>query len=70
MSNAKSLFHRLSQARRWIVLQFVLTPALVLAGIAWTRLPDKHLWQVALDLLSPQTSFTRRPSLPATTAAA
>jgi hypothetical protein len=53
MSNAKSLFHRLSQARRWIVLQFVLTPALVLAGIAWTRLPDKHLWQVALDLLIP-----------------
>jgi hypothetical protein len=53
MSNAKSLFHRLSHARRWIVLQFVVTPLIILAGIAWTRLPDKHLWQVALDLLIP-----------------
>jgi len=53
VSNIKSLFHRLSHARRWIVLQFVLTPALILAGIGWTRLPDKHLWQVALDLLLP-----------------
>ena len=53
MSNFKSLFHRLAHARRWIVLQFVLTPALILAGIAWTRLSDKHLWQVALDLLLP-----------------
>lgn len=53
MSNVQSLFHRLSHARRWVVLQFVLTPALILAGIGWTRLPDKHLWQVALDLLLP-----------------
>ena len=53
MSNFKSLFHRLANARRWVVLQFVLTPVLILAGIAWTRLPDKHLWQVALDLLLP-----------------
>jgi hypothetical protein len=53
VSNFKSLFHRLANARRWVVLQFVLTPVLILAGIAWTRLPDKHLWQVALDLLLP-----------------
>ncbi len=53
MTHAKSFFHRLSHARRWIVLQFVLTAALILAGIGWTRLPDKHLWQVALDLLVP-----------------
>jgi hypothetical protein len=53
VSNFKSLFQRLAHARRWIVLQFVLTPVLILAGIAWTRLPDKHLWQVALDLLLP-----------------
>ena len=31
----------------------MLTPAIILAGIGWTRLPDKHLWQVALDLLLP-----------------
>jgi hypothetical protein len=53
MTNAATLFNRLSHARLWIVLQFVLTAALILAGIGWTRLPDKHLWQVALDLLIP-----------------
>lgn len=53
MSNVKSLFQHLANGRRWIVLQFVLTPALILVGIAWTRLPDKHRWQVALDLLLP-----------------
>jgi hypothetical protein len=26
---------------------------LVLAGLAWTRLPDKHAWQVLLSLLMP-----------------
>lgn len=49
----KSLFHRLSQARVWIVLQFALTLLLFFLGLAWTRLPDKHLWQVALSLLIP-----------------
>jgi len=53
MSNTKSLFQRLAHARLWVVLQFVVTPALILAGIGWTRLPDKHLWQVVLDLLVP-----------------
>lgn len=49
----KSLFHRLSQARVWIALQFILTLLFILFGLAWTRLPDKHLWQVALSLLIP-----------------
>jgi len=53
MTNVQSFFNRLAHGRRWIVLQFVLTPVLILAGIGWTRLPDKHLWQVALDLLLP-----------------
>ena len=26
---------------------------LILIGIAWTRLPEKHVWQVALSLLLP-----------------
>jgi hypothetical protein len=26
---------------------------LILAGLAWTRLPDKHVWQVALTLIVP-----------------
>jgi hypothetical protein len=53
VSNIKNLFHRLAHARLWIVLQFVLTLVLILAGLAWTRLPDKHIWQVALSLFIP-----------------
>jgi hypothetical protein len=53
VSNLKSLLHRLSRARLWIVLQFALTLLLILLGLAWTRLPDKHTWQVALSLLIP-----------------
>jgi len=34
-------------------LQFGLTLLLILLGLAWTRLPDKHGWQVALSLLIP-----------------
>jgi hypothetical protein len=48
-----TLFGRLNRARLWILLQFVLTLVLILAGLAWTRLPDKHIWQVALSLLVP-----------------
>ena len=53
MSNLKNLLHRLSQARVWVALQFGLTLLLILVGIAWTRLPDKHGWQVVLSLLIP-----------------
>jgi len=49
----KSFFHRLAKARVWIVLQFVLTLVLFLLGLAWTRIPDKHVWQVAVELLIP-----------------
>jgi hypothetical protein len=48
-----TFFRRLAGARVWIVLQFVLTLILLLLGLAWTRLPDKHAWQVALTLLVP-----------------
>jgi len=53
MNNDKNLFQRLAHARLWIALQFLLTPVLIAAGLAWTRLPDKHLWQVALSLIVP-----------------
>jgi len=49
----KSFSRRLRSARGWVAAQFVLTLALILVGLAWTRLPDKHVWQVALDLLVP-----------------
>jgi hypothetical protein len=47
------LFRRLRLGWRWVAAQFVLTALLILAGLAWTRLPDKHWWQVALSLLVP-----------------
>jgi hypothetical protein len=47
------LFRRLRLSWRWVVTQFVLTALLILAGLAWTRLPDKHWWQLALTLLVP-----------------
>jgi hypothetical protein len=53
VSYLNDIFGRLRQSRRWVVAQFVGTPLLILAGIAWTRLPEKHLWQVALSLLVP-----------------
>jgi hypothetical protein len=47
------LFGRLWTARRWVVGQFAGTLLLILAALAWTRLPDRHGWQVALSLLIP-----------------
>jgi hypothetical protein len=47
------LFSRLWVARGWIAGQFGGTLLLIVAGLAWTRLPDKHGWQVALSLLIP-----------------
>jgi hypothetical protein len=53
MKNSMSLFGRLWLARWWVVAQFFLTLLLILAGLGWTRIPDKHAWQVALSLLIP-----------------
>jgi len=52
-NHSKSLFERLQLARGWVVAQFGGMLLLILAGLAWTRLPDKHVWQVALSLLIP-----------------
>jgi hypothetical protein len=49
----KDLLARLRRSRRWVAAQFVGTLLLILIGIAWTRLPEKHLWQVALSLIVP-----------------
>ena len=48
-----NLFARLARGWRWIAAQFLLTLVLILIAIAWTRLPDKHFWQVGLTLLVP-----------------
>ena len=53
MIHQKNLFHRLRLNWKWVVAQFLLTLLLFLVALAWTRLPDKHIWQVALSLLIP-----------------
>jgi hypothetical protein len=49
----KDLIHRLRLGWRWVVAQFAGTLLLILVGVAWTRLPEKHVWQVLLSLLLP-----------------
>jgi hypothetical protein len=44
---------RIGRARGWVAAQYWATVLIALAGIAWTRLPDKHAWQVGLTLLIP-----------------
>jgi len=51
--SGRGLFARLGGARLWIVLQFVVTLLILAAALGWTRLADKHWWQVALTLLVP-----------------
>ena len=53
MIELTDLFRRLGRAWVWVAAQFVLTLVLLLVGLAWTRLPDKHVWQVALTLIVP-----------------
>lgn len=53
MSSIQDLVRRLRSSVGWIAAQYVLTLLLILLGVAWTRLPDKHVWQVALTLLVP-----------------
>ena len=47
------LFRRLRLSLAWVAAQFWATLLIILAGIAWTRLPDRHAWQVALALFVP-----------------
>jgi hypothetical protein len=37
----------------WVAAQFWATLLIVLAAAAWTRVPEKHWWQVGLTLLLP-----------------
>jgi hypothetical protein len=53
MNNSIGTLHRIRRARGWIAAQYWATALIGLAGIAWTRLPDKYAWQVGLTLLIP-----------------
>ena len=53
MNYFKDLFHRLRLSWRWVLAQFVGIALFIAVGLAWTRLPEKHVWQVVLSLLIP-----------------
>jgi hypothetical protein len=47
------LLCRLRKNSGWVAAQFWATPLIVLAAAVWTRVPEKHWWQVGLTLLLP-----------------
>lgn len=51
MSSFANMVRRLRRSWGWVVAQFGGTLVLLLVALAWTRLPDRHVWQVALTLL-------------------
>lgn len=53
LTTLKDLFGRLRASLGWVAAQFWATLLIVLAGVAWTRVPEKHVWQVGLTLLLP-----------------
>jgi magnesium-transporting ATPase (P-type) len=53
MTIFSTLFHRLGQSWRWLLIQLLLTPVLLLLGLAWTRIPEKSFLQVAATFLIP-----------------
>lgn len=53
MSDLREMFRRLRGSWGWIVAQFLGSALFIVVGLLWTRLPDKHLWQVALSLVVP-----------------
>jgi len=47
------LLRRLRTNPGWVAAQFWGTLLIVLAGVVWTRVPEKHWWQVGITLLLP-----------------
>lgn len=41
----------ISAAKWWLIAQLLLTPVLLLLGVAWLRIPDAHIWQFILWVL-------------------
>lgn len=53
MTTLKDLFRHLRASLAWVAAQFWATLLIVLVGVLWTRVPEKHVWQVGLTLLVP-----------------
>jgi hypothetical protein len=52
-TSLNDLLRRLRSSVPWVAAQFWTMLLIILAGIAWTRLPDRHAWQVGLTLFLP-----------------
>ncbi len=53
MSTMNDLLRRLRANLGWVAAQYWATPLIVLAGVGWTRIPERHAWMVGLTLLVP-----------------
>jgi hypothetical protein len=53
MSTMNDLLRRLRASFGWVAAQFWATPLIALAGVGWTRVPERHAWLVGLTLLLP-----------------
>ena len=53
MTTLKDLLRRLRTSLGWVAAQFWATLLIVLVGVAWTRVSERHVWQVGLTLLLP-----------------
>ncbi|MGD0345376.1 MAG: hypothetical protein ABSA85_01400 [Terracidiphilus sp.] len=53
MNTLNDLLRRLRTNLGWVAAQFWATLLIVLAGAGWTRVPERHWWQVGLTLLLP-----------------
>jgi hypothetical protein len=53
MNILNELLRRLRASLAWVAAQFWATLLILLAAVVWTRIPEKHWWQVGLTLLLP-----------------
>jgi hypothetical protein len=53
MLTLNDFLRRLRVNLGWVAAQFWATLLIVLAGVAWTRVPEKHVWLVGITLLLP-----------------
>jgi hypothetical protein len=53
VNDFKEMFRRLGWAWGWTAAQFWGALLILLAGVGWTRVPERHAWQVGLTILLP-----------------
>ena len=53
MNDFEEMFRRVGREWGWTAAQFWATLLIVLVGVVWTRVPERHMWQVGLTLFLP-----------------